>query len=199
MENVVCLYACKHSIINMNWGEKRWIYEEAPIKESLPHLSRPFINNQTVQLNIARSKWPHYSHTHINVLYQPWLIFVEWNKNGTYYSYIIYVKNGDAQGFHPYFYNILILLFHFIQSPSYQHWIFLHNSLLKSSLRVFFTFLFCLQKLLLADNGEIFNLWKSPPVNLYIKIYLFNITNVDAFLRGEEKMRVEEVGPYVYR
>ncbi|XP_030377493.1 scavenger receptor class B member 1 isoform X2 [Scaptodrosophila lebanonensis] len=54
-------------------------------------------------------------------------------------------------------------------------------------------------KLIMAENGEIFNLWAKPPVDLYIKIYLFNITNAPAFLAGREKMKVEQVGPYVYK
>ncbi|XP_064553706.1 scavenger receptor class B member 1 isoform X1 [Drosophila montana] len=54
-------------------------------------------------------------------------------------------------------------------------------------------------KLIMADNGEIFNLWAKPPVDLYIKIYLFNITNAEAFLAGREKLQVEQVGPYVYK
>ncbi|XP_051858573.1 scavenger receptor class B member 1 isoform X2 [Drosophila albomicans] len=54
-------------------------------------------------------------------------------------------------------------------------------------------------KLVMDDNGEIFNLWAQPPVDLYIKIYLFNITNAEAFLAGREKMKVEQVGPYVYK
>ncbi|XP_034474104.1 scavenger receptor class B member 1 [Drosophila innubila] len=54
-------------------------------------------------------------------------------------------------------------------------------------------------KLVMADNGEIFNLWAQPPVDLYIKIYLFNITNAEAFLAGREKLQVEQVGPYVYK
>ncbi|XP_049317422.1 scavenger receptor class B member 1 isoform X1 [Bactrocera dorsalis] len=54
-------------------------------------------------------------------------------------------------------------------------------------------------KLTMSDDGEIFNLWAKPPVDLYIKIYLFNITNAEAFLAGREKMNVEQVGPYVYK
>lgn len=56
-----------------------------------------------------------------------------------------------------------------------------------------------IQKLIFGENGEIFNLWKNPPVDIYIKIYLWNITNSEAFLSGNEKMKLEEVGPYVYR
>ncbi|XP_070068807.1 scavenger receptor class B member 1 isoform X2 [Drosophila takahashii] len=54
-------------------------------------------------------------------------------------------------------------------------------------------------KLIMSDGGEIFNLWAKPPVDLYIKIYLFNITNAQAFLAGHEKLQVEQVGPYVYK
>ncbi|CAD7085799.1 unnamed protein product [Hermetia illucens] len=54
-------------------------------------------------------------------------------------------------------------------------------------------------KLIFEEGGEIFNLWEKPPVDLYVKIYLFNITNADAFMEGRENLRVEEVGPYVYK
>lgn len=55
-------------------------------------------------------------------------------------------------------------------------------------------------KLIFAENGEIFNLWQNPPVELYIKIYLYNITNAAAFMAGTEpKLRVQQVGPYAYR
>lgn len=58
---------------------------------------------------------------------------------------------------------------------------------------------FSLQKLILSDGGEIFNLWKTPPVDLYVKIYLFNVTNHKEFLAGKEKLNVQEIGPYVYK
>ncbi|KAI8037684.1 hypothetical protein M5D96_009489 [Drosophila gunungcola] len=51
----------------------------------------------------------------------------------------------------------------------------------------------------MTEGGEIFNLWAQPPVDLYIKIYLFNITNAKAFLAGRELLNVEQVGPYVYK
>lgn len=50
-----------------------------------------------------------------------------------------------------------------------------------------------------SDDGEIFNMWKTPPVDLYIKIYIYNITNSEQFIKGTEKMNIEEIGPYVYR
>ncbi|KAK6644987.1 hypothetical protein RUM43_001263 [Polyplax serrata] len=54
-------------------------------------------------------------------------------------------------------------------------------------------------KINLSHKGEIFELWRNPPVELYLKVYLFNVTNREAFLSGAEKLRVQEVGPYVYR
>jgi scavenger receptor class B, member 1 len=57
-----------------------------------------------------------------------------------------------------------------------------------------------LQKLLFSDDGEIFQLWERPPVDLYLKVYLFNITNAEEFMAGrDKKLNVEEIGPYVYR
>lgn len=57
------------------------------------------------------------------------------------------------------------------------------------------------QKLLMnEEDGEIFDMWAKPPVDLFLKVYLFNITNADDFMEGrDEKLRVEEIGPYVYR
>lgn len=55
------------------------------------------------------------------------------------------------------------------------------------------------QKIILSDGGEIFEIWREPPVELYLRVYLFNVTNREAFLEGREKIRLQEVGPYVYR
>ncbi|XP_070501982.1 scavenger receptor class B member 1 [Chironomus tepperi] len=55
-------------------------------------------------------------------------------------------------------------------------------------------------KLLLAEDGEIFQLWERPPVDLFLKVYLFNITNHEDFMSGRaKKLNVEEIGPYVYQ
>ncbi|XP_076618698.1 scavenger receptor class B member 1 [Colletes latitarsis] len=51
----------------------------------------------------------------------------------------------------------------------------------------------------LRPNSLIFNLWRKPPINVYVQMYLFNITNEEKFLKGEEKLKVEEIGPYVYQ
>jgi scavenger receptor class B protein 1 len=52
---------------------------------------------------------------------------------------------------------------------------------------------------LLEDEGEIFELWREPPVDLFLKVYLFNITNHEEFMSGrDKKLQIKEVGPYVY-
>lgn len=48
-------------------------------------------------------------------------------------------------------------------------------------------------------NGESSSLWLKPNVYSYTRLHIFNITNAEAFLAGREKLRVVEVGPYVYR
>lgn len=55
-------------------------------------------------------------------------------------------------------------------------------------------------KVMFGENGEIFELWRKPPVELYLKVYLFNVTNHDDYLAGRaDKLSFQEVGPYVYR
>ncbi|XP_055543770.1 scavenger receptor class B member 1-like [Wyeomyia smithii] len=49
------------------------------------------------------------------------------------------------------------------------------------------------------EGSYLHRLWKKPPLDVFISIYVFNVSNADAFLRGEEKIRVVEVGPYVYQ
>ncbi|XP_033338900.2 scavenger receptor class B member 1 [Megalopta genalis] len=54
-------------------------------------------------------------------------------------------------------------------------------------------------KLEMRPNSLAFELWRKPPIEVFLRIYIFNITNVEAFFSGEEKMKVEEIGPYVYQ
>lgn len=51
----------------------------------------------------------------------------------------------------------------------------------------------------MAPNSLAFELWKKPPIDVYMKVYVFNITNAEEFLKGGEKLKVEELGPYVYQ
>ncbi|PNF20583.1 hypothetical protein B7P43_G04867 [Cryptotermes secundus] len=50
-----------------------------------------------------------------------------------------------------------------------------------------------------TEGSTLYNLWLRPPVNVYIKVYVFNVTNPQEFLSGREKLRVQEIGPYFYR
>lgn len=51
----------------------------------------------------------------------------------------------------------------------------------------------------LSDGSIFFNLWSAPPYDIFLKVYPFNITNMDEFLSGKEKMNITQLGPYVYR
>lgn len=55
-------------------------------------------------------------------------------------------------------------------------------------------------KITFGEGGEIFEKWRKPEVDLYLKVYLFNVTNRDEYLDGREsKLRFQQVGPYVYK
>lgn len=61
------------------------------------------------------------------------------------------------------------------------------------------TIILFLQTLILTNNSRAFALWSKPPVHPKIKVHIFNYTNVDAFIAGKaEKLRVQDIGPYVY-
>ncbi|KAK4878292.1 hypothetical protein RN001_010798 [Aquatica leii] len=51
----------------------------------------------------------------------------------------------------------------------------------------------------IRPNSFAFYLWKDPPYEVFGKLYLFNVTNGEKFLNGEEKLSFNEVGPYTYR
>lgn len=52
-------------------------------------------------------------------------------------------------------------------------------------------------KVPLLPGTDIAKAWMSPPVKPLLKIFYFNVTNPQEYLSGE-KIRVEELGPYVY-
>ncbi|XP_005181047.1 scavenger receptor class B member 1 [Musca domestica] len=55
-------------------------------------------------------------------------------------------------------------------------------------------------QLTLRTGSLLFNLWKKPPLEVFMKVYMFNVTNLDEYVRGiDAKLRVTEVGPYVYQ
>ncbi|XP_058803925.1 scavenger receptor class B member 1-like isoform X2 [Phymastichus coffea] len=51
-----------------------------------------------------------------------------------------------------------------------------------------------------GPGGEIYEIWRAPPVDLYLKVYLFNVTNHEAYMsRQDSKLKIQEIGPYVYK
>jgi len=56
-----------------------------------------------------------------------------------------------------------------------------------------------LQNLQMTPNSFLFKMWQKPNVDVYLKIYIFNITNPIEFLSGKEKLKLQEIGPYVYQ
>jgi len=44
----------------------------------------------------------------------------------------------------------------------------------------------------------VYEYWHDPPTPIYLKVYMFNISNKDEFLQGQ-KAALNEVGPYIYK
>lgn len=53
--------------------------------------------------------------------------------------------------------------------------------------------------LTISPGSIIYNIFSNPPYEVLIKARIFNISNPDEFYSGKEKLKVNEVGPYVYR
>lgn len=55
-------------------------------------------------------------------------------------------------------------------------------------------------ELQIKNGTDNFLMWQRPTVRVLYKIHLFNYTNVEDFENGRaEKLKVEDVGPYIYR
>lgn len=58
---------------------------------------------------------------------------------------------------------------------------------------------FLFQQLVLRNDSANFDFWQKPPVKARYKAYLFNYTNHKSYQNGfDTKLKVEELGPYVY-
>ncbi|KAK7143000.1 hypothetical protein R3I93_014225 [Phoxinus phoxinus] len=55
------------------------------------------------------------------------------------------------------------------------------------------------REITLTEGSKVFATWKNPPPPVFMQFFFFNVTNPDAFLRGEAKARLAEMGPYTYR
>ncbi|CAL8128506.1 unnamed protein product [Orchesella dallaii] len=47
-------------------------------------------------------------------------------------------------------------------------------------------------------NPDLYSAWIHPPIPVYLKIYLFNITNTNEFKNGM-KPELQEIGPFIFR
>ncbi|XP_034048827.1 lysosome membrane protein 2-like isoform X2 [Thalassophryne amazonica] len=54
------------------------------------------------------------------------------------------------------------------------------------------------KEIILVEGSRVFESWKTPPPPVFMEFFFFNITNVDAFLKGSKPV-VTQVGPYTYR
>ena len=54
------------------------------------------------------------------------------------------------------------------------------------------------QEFALTNDSMLTPLWMNPPLVPKLQVYLFNVTNAEAFLAGEQKLKVQEIGPYTY-
>lgn len=58
---------------------------------------------------------------------------------------------------------------------------------------------YVLSQIALRNNTVSYQMWKGPAIKTYLKVYVFNYTNVEAYESGDaEKLQVDEIGPYVY-
>lgn len=60
--------------------------------------------------------------------------------------------------------------------------------------------IFSSQQLEMRHGSFLYYLWEKPPLPVIMQVFIFNITNAEAFLRGvDKKLKVQEIGPYVYQ
>lgn len=53
-------------------------------------------------------------------------------------------------------------------------------------------------QVVLRPGSQSFGWWSKPPVEPFIKLYVYNVTNADEFLNNGSKPILDELGPYVY-
>ncbi|XP_066584790.1 scavenger receptor class B member 1 [Prorops nasuta] len=56
-----------------------------------------------------------------------------------------------------------------------------------------------LRQLRLWNGSLSFQYWQKPGVVRLTKVYIFNVTNTENFLQFNEKPKLQEIGPFVYR
>lgn len=62
-----------------------------------------------------------------------------------------------------------------------------------------FAWFLALQHLVLRNDSESFTSWANPPTTPYMKIHIFNYTNIEDFKTGKDKkLKVKDLGPYTF-
>lgn len=57
-----------------------------------------------------------------------------------------------------------------------------------------------MQNLVLKNGSRTLEWWVEPPIEPLIKVHVFNYTNIDRYMKGQDdKIKLNDVGPYVYR
>ncbi|TRY97131.1 hypothetical protein DNTS_032787 [Danionella cerebrum] len=56
-----------------------------------------------------------------------------------------------------------------------------------------------MKEITLTEGSKVFGTWKNPPPPVFMEFFFFNVTNPEAFLKGEAKAKLVEMGPYTYR
>ncbi|XP_028175593.1 scavenger receptor class B member 1-like [Ostrinia furnacalis] len=52
----------------------------------------------------------------------------------------------------------------------------------------------------IKEGSFLYNMWEQPPYKLYAEVWVYNYTNVEEYLSGEDTvMKVKEVGPFLYQ
>ncbi|XP_049792924.1 lysosome membrane protein 2 isoform X1 [Schistocerca nitens] len=54
------------------------------------------------------------------------------------------------------------------------------------------------KEIVLRNGSMTFDWWREPPVDPVMSVYIYNVTNADAFLNNGDKPILEELGPFVY-
>ena len=54
------------------------------------------------------------------------------------------------------------------------------------------------QELALKQGTDAYDRWVTLPIDLDMKLYIFNVTNKEEIMKGA-KPKLQELGPYVYK
>lgn len=51
----------------------------------------------------------------------------------------------------------------------------------------------------LTENSQSVDWWANPPYHTYLRVHIFNYTNVEEYQSGQDdKLKLVDLGPYTY-